>query len=91
MVFTWLTPPKIGLILNTLGAIVLIVGSNKVIDVLAKFVDIVTPTYGTFGQGLVAPEIKELGNEFIVAKRKARIINGFGYLLFILGFILQLF
>ncbi|MDB5024300.1 MAG: hypothetical protein JWP78_2055 [Mucilaginibacter sp.] len=86
----WLTLSKLGLILNTIGAIVLIVGSNKVIDVMTKFVDIVTPTYGTYGQGAVVPKIKELGKEFTKAKTQSQIINTIGYLLFALGFILQL-
>jgi hypothetical protein len=91
MTTCWLTISKLGLILNTAGAIVLVVGSNKVIDVLTKFVDTITPTYGTFGQGSVVLRIKELGKEFNKAKRQARTINLIGYALFILGFILQLF
>lgn len=91
MTTCWLTLPKLGLILNTAGAIVLVVGSNKIVDVLTKFVDTITPTYGTYEQGSVIPKIKELGEEFNKAKRQARTINLIGYALFVLGFILQLF
>lgn len=86
----WLTLARVGLILNTFGAIVLIIGSNKVIDVLTKFVNTVTPTYGTYGQGSIVSEIKQLGIEFMKAKRQSQIINLVGYILFAMGFILQL-
>jgi hypothetical protein len=90
-IYEWLTLAKAGLILNTIGAIVLIIGSNKIIDVLTKFIDLVSPTYGTYGQGRVSGDIKALGVEFTKAKKRAKIINLVGYLLFALGFVLQLF
>jgi hypothetical protein len=86
----WITLAKTGLILNTLGSIVLIMGSNKVMDVLSKFIDTVGPTYGTYGQGNVAPQIKDLSKSFYNVKRAATLYNLIGYILFIAGFILQL-
>jgi hypothetical protein len=88
---TWLTLAKTGLILNTVGALILVLASNKILDVLTKFVDTVGPTYGTYGQGRAAPQIKRLAKEFIKVKRKALITNFVGYTFFVLGFILQLF
>lgn len=87
----WLTLAKTGLILNTIGALFLVVGSNKILDVLTKFVDTVAPTYGTYGQGQAAPKIRALAEKFTTVKKKAIIVNYIGYAFFILGFILQLF
>jgi len=88
---TFLTLARIGLILNVAGALFLIFGSDKVVHVVSKFVDIITPTYGTYGQGRAIPEIKKLALEFEKAKKTAKRLNTIGYLLFTIGFILQLF
>lgn len=87
----WLTLLRAGLILNTIGALTLVIGSNKIMDVLSKFVDIVAPMYGTYGQGKVVSEIKNLAQEFNEVKKKVKLINYVGYGFFVAGFILQLF
>jgi hypothetical protein len=87
----WFTLAKAGLILNTFGALFLVFGSNKTLDVLTEFVDTIVPTYGTYGQGNAIPKIKDLAQKFKTTKTKAICINYIGYVLFILGFILQIF
>ena len=86
----WFTLAKIGLISNSIGAVFLIIGSDRITKVISRFVDIVGPTYGTYGQGKVSSQIKELTNDFKKAKIQGNLFNYIGYLLFITGFILQL-
>jgi hypothetical protein len=86
----WLTLSRVGLIINTTGAIALILGSNQAVDVMSKFIGVIGATYGTYGQGSVTKQTQKLTGEFIRAKKRATLFNTLGYALFIIGFILQL-
>jgi len=87
----YLTIAKGGLILNTIGAIILTIASTQTLNVLTKFVDTIKDAYGTLGQGSAVPRVKEIAKEFDQIKSKSTLTNRVGYAFLIIGFIIQLF
>ena len=82
---------KIGLLVNTAAAILLAIGSSKATNVLAKFVDIIRGTYGTYAMGQAKKPVEDLAVEFEKAKKYSVWLNLAGWALFTIGFVLQLF
>lgn len=76
-----------GLILNFIGALLLVIGSSIQTGILTKIIDTIADKFGTWGMDKI-PE--ELIKKFRSQKNISFWLNLMGYLLFIGGFALQL-
>jgi len=77
----------LALILNFLGAILLVIGAAIQTKVLSEIIDVIADQYGTFGMSEIP---KTLISKFRNQRNFTNALNYSGYILFILGFGLQL-
>ena len=80
--------PKIGLLFNTAGAVILTIASASEGDYLVNILSLMKDTYGRYDSNIkeVVPEIDRL----IKRKGRNKILNKIAWLMFIIGFIFQL-
>ena len=80
--------PKIGLLFNTAGAVILTIASAREGDYLVNILSLMKDTYGRYDSNIkeVVPEIDRL----IKRKGRNKILNKIAWLMFIIGFIFQL-
>ena len=77
----------IGLVLNAVGAILLAKSADIQGNIIAEIVAYIIPGYGRYD----APQVsKEKEEQFARKRTLSRTMNQWGYILFILGFTLQI-
>ena len=77
-----------GLTLNFLGALLLVIGSSIQTGVITNIIDTIAGKYGTWS---MEPINSELITKFRGRKNLSKWLNVVGYILFIIGFGLQLY
>ncbi len=83
----WLTLSKAGLILNAIGSIVLVIGSNMMTNLLTDLIDSIKDSYG---YNFLDPIDNTLLKRFDRDKKRSATLNKMGFGLFATGFLLQL-
>ena len=77
----------LGLIINSLGAILLAIGTSAQTSILSKIINSIADAYGTWSATKI-PENKI--QSFRKTKRISMILNILGYVFFVIGFSIQI-